>query len=240
MRIHYLVLAIVFITTLGCAREDSSKVKQDSIYTTYNVDYNAGNNTLYAEAYFNFGGSLGTYLQLDGSSTVTFNGEKMDEEINIINQVIYKNNKTNLSQDQIKQTQTFFYRSNDNIEYTNSFTLPALVSVQYEHTTIDTNSTIVANWSSENIIGPDDLFLSIFNVNQGNTVRQNSENDISNSISGVIIVPQTKIAELGAGTFKVKICREYFGINLNTPPEGGYLAATSCSVETNITITNNH
>ncbi|OGQ33308.1 MAG: hypothetical protein A3F16_04765 [Deltaproteobacteria bacterium RIFCSPHIGHO2_12_FULL_43_9] len=229
---------ILLACLAGCATEDSSKVKQESIYTTYNANYDDENKSIYTSAFFNFGGSLGTYLRLDGNSTVTFNGETLDAETTIINQVIYKYEKSHLSSDQIWKTHSFLYRNNDGKEFKNEFTFPNLITVRYVAASIDTNSTLVANWNSSDKIGHDQLYLSIVSSDKTKNRRQGSEENTENSTSGKITVPQNTISELGPGTFNVNICREHFGTGLNTPPEGGSLSATTCSKKTEITILN--
>lgn len=236
MTLRNSLLFISLTLIAGCAKEDSSKVKQDSIFTTYNVNYDANNNTLLAEAIFNFGGSTGTYLKLDGVSTITFDGEALSEDTNFIGQVIYKLEKSMLTPSEIWKAHTFFYRNNDGNEFTNPITLPFLVSVQYQNTVIKTTSTLVANWNSIDQIGNDALYLSISSQDRQKNRWQYAKDGSQNATSGVITVPQDLIAELGPGTFNVRICREDTGSTTQAPAKGGYITLSTCSTVTTITI----
>lgn len=69
--------SLLYLTS--CAKEDSSDVNQDKIWTEYELFYNKNDDKTHAVARFRFGGSTGTLLELSDTSgaQVTFNGSVM-------------------------------------------------------------------------------------------------------------------------------------------------------------------
>lgn len=73
-----LILFIAAIMMLSsCAREDSSSVDQDKIWTSYEMFYNANEDKTYARATFKFSNATGTHLELVNDSEVLVNDEPM-------------------------------------------------------------------------------------------------------------------------------------------------------------------
>ncbi|MBN4072423.1 hypothetical protein JYT74_00145 [Crocinitomix catalasitica] len=58
----------------SCAKDNSANVNQDSIYTIYELFYDADTDKTTARATFKFGGATGTLLELDAPAGATFNG----------------------------------------------------------------------------------------------------------------------------------------------------------------------
>lgn len=77
------MLVIVALITYGCASSeiaDSKDVNQKKIHQSYSVTYDAAGDDSYAVwAQYRFGGNKGTTLKLSEPSTVTINGETMEE-----------------------------------------------------------------------------------------------------------------------------------------------------------------
>lgn len=63
------------ITFSACDPEDSADVNQDRIYTSYELVYNSNTDITTAIARINFGGILGTPLELSDPAFVTFNDQ---------------------------------------------------------------------------------------------------------------------------------------------------------------------
>jgi hypothetical protein len=72
----FLFLALAFLFH-ACTTEQSSDVKQDRIFTQYELFYNANEDITYARAWFRFGNATGTLLELSAPSQVTFEGEAL-------------------------------------------------------------------------------------------------------------------------------------------------------------------
>lgn len=74
-----LFAGITLLLLASCAKEDSSDVNQDKIWTEYELYYNQNDDKTHAVARFRFGGATGTLLELTDSTgaSVTFNGTTM-------------------------------------------------------------------------------------------------------------------------------------------------------------------
>ncbi|NNE55670.1 MAG: hypothetical protein HKN32_06595, partial [Flavobacteriales bacterium] len=59
-------------------KETEPDVGQDSIFTSYRVDYDALNDETTAVAWFNFGDGFGSRIELSDEAEVTFNGQAMN------------------------------------------------------------------------------------------------------------------------------------------------------------------
>jgi hypothetical protein len=77
-KLFYLVMGAGLLLT-SCAKEDSSDVNQDKIWTEYELFYNQNDDKTHAVARFRFGGATGTLLELTDSTnaSVTFEGQVM-------------------------------------------------------------------------------------------------------------------------------------------------------------------
>ena len=72
----FLVLAFIGLLAMtSCNREDSDTVNQDTIWTSYDLRYDANEDKSYAKAVFRFSNGSGTHLELSEGATITFNDE---------------------------------------------------------------------------------------------------------------------------------------------------------------------
>ena len=72
-------LMIMFISVgmlVGCGSEDSADVNQNTIYTDYELFYNANDDVTHAITRFRFGGALGTILELTSASGANIIGDR--------------------------------------------------------------------------------------------------------------------------------------------------------------------
>lgn len=78
MRNSIFILSLFSILlAFSCQRESSGDVKQDRIFTHYELFYNANEDITYARAWFRFGSITGTLLELSAPSEVSFEGDKL-------------------------------------------------------------------------------------------------------------------------------------------------------------------
>lgn len=77
MKIKFVLLVASVVLLSSCERENSSDVNQDRIYTIYSLVYDADQDVTYARAWFKFGNTLGTLLELTQPSYVSFNNENL-------------------------------------------------------------------------------------------------------------------------------------------------------------------
>lgn len=72
-------LSVLFLASTlifsACKKEDASDVNQDTIYTVYELFYNANSDKTVAISRLRFGSPTGTLLELTGAANVTFNGD---------------------------------------------------------------------------------------------------------------------------------------------------------------------
>ena len=106
-----IVLAGTFIFS-ACQKEDSSDVNQDTIYTVYELFYNANSDKTVAISRLRFGSPTGTLLELTGSANVTFNGDDLPYS------PLYSGHAKEYA-GKISGG-TFVYTNTDNLIYTNS------------------------------------------------------------------------------------------------------------------------
>lgn len=92
-RLSALMPLLLFLLLLsGCQSNEiaeSKTVDQNSIYQEYAVSYSERTGYATVRAAFRHGGSNGTTLLLSDSSSVTFNGHKMEADSNFLSGVFY-------------------------------------------------------------------------------------------------------------------------------------------------------
>lgn len=74
------LFALAFVALAGwtsCTKENASSVNQDRIYTEYELFYDKNTDKTTAIARFKFGGVTGTLLELDSTSYVEFEGDRL-------------------------------------------------------------------------------------------------------------------------------------------------------------------
>jgi len=119
-KIFYLLLIIFFVFMLySCVSSDtanSDTVKQNEIYQSYTISYDAGDMELSATAFFRFGGASGTTLNLVKPSNILFNGMEMTLGKNIFSGTFYEANM----QTGFSNSYSFLFTDTDNKTYKNS------------------------------------------------------------------------------------------------------------------------
>lgn len=126
--IIYFAFVVLFFSS--CASNDtanSDTVKQSEIYQSYTITYDAGDLELSSTAFFRFGGSTGTTLNLVKPSSITFNGTEMALGKNIFSGTFYEINQ----QIQPAKSYTFVFTDTDKKTYTNTSSIEEIAISEY-------------------------------------------------------------------------------------------------------------
>lgn len=221
---------------VACAKDKASMVNQSAIYTSYSMSYDDSTKAFHAAANFNFGGSTGTYLMLDGNSSVTFDGKPMKETHNAFNQVIYEFEDM---PSELWTTHTFFYADTNGGTYKNSHALPSMPQASYPSLTVKMTDSLIISWATPDKIGPHgSLYAQVTKVSGPGGGREFSPGDISNSTSGTVTLGSNDLTLWGAGGINVQVCRQNLLTSIPAPSEGGILTLTTCTDKTTVEITN--
>ncbi len=137
-----LILALATLAITGCGTsEDSGDVNQDSIYTDYEVFYNANEDKTHVIARFRFGHALGTVLELKSSSgaRVTYNDAALAYS------KLWGGHHREYAGNTVAGG-SFVYTDTDGTRYTN--TVPAGTSIEFPSgfDTIDKNNAQTLAW----------------------------------------------------------------------------------------------
>ncbi len=204
MKNNLLLLGSCAILLSSCAKEESSNVNQDSIYTIYELFYNDGTDKTTARATFRFGGATGTLLDLNDPSISTFNG---DELLYVAATGVHKKEYTGFT-----NTGTFVYTDLDNNTFTN--TVPAISTISYSAVdTISSAGSFTFTWTGDPIQANESISLTI-----DGTMQSNFE-VFTNAVEGSteIVLAANKLQNLGIGNATYSLIRAY---NSSTVDEG--------------------
>lgn len=114
---YALLLLTLFLALVACNKK-SSRVDQDHIFQRYEMTYNADEDRTSFSAQFSKKKENGRLLKLDGSSSVTVNGQAMD--FGGVNYYV--------KLDGLVDTGVFVYTDNDGNSYTNMVTAVSEIS----------------------------------------------------------------------------------------------------------------
>ena len=132
-RISNLFFILVLFQLLSCVSNEtanSDTVKQSEIYQSYTITYDEGEMELSATAFFRFGGSAGTTLNLVKPSTITFNGQEMAMGKNIFSGTFYETNQ----QTGPLNNYTFVFTDTEKKKYTNTASIDKLTIDEFPKT----------------------------------------------------------------------------------------------------------
>jgi hypothetical protein len=154
-----ILFAIAVILFSSCASSDtanSDTVKQTEIYQSYTITYDAGDMELSATAFFRFGGSTGTTLNLVKPSSVTFNGTDMAMGKNIFSGTFYEINQ----QIQPAKSYTFVFTDTDKKTYTNTSSIEELTVSDYP-ASINKANGFKVSWTGTPIQQDEKVYVSL-------------------------------------------------------------------------------
>ncbi len=187
------------LTTLffiGCRSEESELVDQDTIYTTYELFYNANQDITYARAWFRFGNALGTPLRLSDPSEVTFNGNLLT----FIGELSYYEKEFS----GFISNGTFEFTDIKGEKYENSITTP-VITFASDIDTISRNSSYELFWTGGIILENERVGVFVNGENE-NDAQVATTNDIG---SESIILPKNNLEQIGKGPGIIYMDRTY-------------------------------
>ncbi len=210
MRNTILLLSLFSILlATSCQRESSGDVKQDRIFTHYELFYNANEDITYARAWFNFGSITGTQLELASPSEVTFEGDKLS-----FNKVLAFYEKQYAG---LKSSGTFHWEDTDGKVFDNVVSINA-IDFGTMPDSIARTAALSIPWTG-NALGADEVV--------GAWINGENEGDAQAAITietgaTALIVPLNKIEKVGAGPGKIYLERRFAPALTEVTGAGGY------------------
>ena len=215
-----LLLGFVVVLFFSCAKEESENVKQDSIYSIYELFYNVDTDKTTAQATFRFGGATGTLLDLNSPAISTFEGDEL-----LYNSVSGIHKKEYAG---IIKSGTFVYTDLDANTFTNiTPTMDTIVFPAID--TISAASAFTFQWVGNPIAANETITLSIDGTQQANFEV------FSNIIAGgtELILSANKLQNLGVGTANCTLSRAYNKYTLDEATStGGRMAIRYTTTKT--------
>lgn len=210
MRYTLFILTVCTILfTSACQRESSADVKQDRIFTHYELFYNANEDITYARAWFNFGNITGTQLELAAPSEVSFNGDKLS-----FNKVLAFYEKKYAG---LKPSGTFRWEDTEGKVFENTVSLHSIDFGVLPDTVARTGAFTIP-WTGDPL-GDDEVV--------GTWINGENEGDAQAAITiengaTALIVPADKIGKVGAGPGQIFLERRFAPALTEVTGAGGY------------------
>lgn len=154
MKISSLVTFCCALLLISCRKENSEKIDQKDIYTSYQVIYDADQNRTYSRAWFRVNNSGGEFLKLSDKSELTVNGGSFDY---IGNYSWYEKKQSGKL-----ATHNFSYKDLDGNLYTNNLVLADSISFPLSIDTIYQDSTTFIQWLGEPLAADEKVRLTVF------------------------------------------------------------------------------
>jgi hypothetical protein len=149
-------IAYLFPSCVSNETANSDTVKQSEIYQSYTITYDEGEMELSATAFFRFGGSSGTTLNLVKPSNITFNGTEMSMGKNIFTGTFYEINQ----QVEPSKTYTFVFTDTDNKTYTNTTSVEPFKINDYP-ASIKKGEGIKIVWEGKPVLPNERVYVSL-------------------------------------------------------------------------------
>lgn len=154
MKAQLLLISCLFVVLVSCRKENSEKIDQDKIHTSYKSIYNNDSGYSYGRAWFRRESGSGAFLKLSDKSSLTINGTKPSyvgglswyEKVNTGKVGNY----------------TFVYEDLDNNKYVNAFEMADSIEFPNSVDTIYTDSVIYIAWDGEPIGINEEIRLTVF------------------------------------------------------------------------------
>jgi hypothetical protein len=208
---------------MGCAKEQSENVNQDTIYSIYELQYNKNADKTTARATFRFGGPTGTLLELNSPALSSFNGDALS-----FNPTFSVHSKQYAG---YTDSGVFVYTDLDNNTFTNN--TPSIVPIDYTTLdTIDASNVFTFTWSGD----PVSIFETVSLTING-TTQANFEIFATSKIGETqIILDANRLQKLGKGNAKCLLKRAYNKLSIEEGTSKGGRMNTFYEVEKDIFI----
>ena len=199
-----LLAATLLMILVSCAKEKSENVNQDSIYTIYELFYNADTDKTIARAIFRFGGPTGTLLELNAPASSTFNGDALSwAPVSGFHKKEYAG---------FTSSGTFVYTDLDANTFTNSTaTIDTIAFPAVD--TISAGSAFTFTWTGNPLIAGETVTLTINGPTAGNVEIFS----VSTVGATEIVLSKDRLDNLGIGDGTMSLTRVF---NRATVDEG--------------------
>lgn len=228
---HIKILLFLFISavTLSCRSDKhvkSDKISQRIIFQQYHISYDAENENLVATASFTENNPTGTPVLLTKKSTVSFNGEALEqttEDGNICYQLAEKKEKIG--------SLMFEYTNNDGDSFKNKGILSS-ISLKSKSLTISKKSGVTIPFSGPDFTDDETLICTFFRNDKSIT-------SFSMAIpSGkYITISSGLIQQLSKGNYTCQFTRTISSSDIKAMDRGGLAEGEFVSKKINVTIT---
>ena len=209
----------------SCAKEDSSNVNQDSIYSIYELFYNKKTDKTTAQATYRFGGPTGTLLQLNSPAGVTFNGDKLS--YNSITGVHKKEYAGSTNSGKFSYTDLDANTFANTIGTIDPFDFPTV-------DTIKNTGAYTFKWTGNPVGENETISLTINGTQQANIEIVAS----SSKGSTELIIPMNKLQNVGLGNAVCVLQRTFAKSNIDQATSKGGRQAVWYRTQKNIYISN--
>ena len=210
MRYTLFILSLFSIVIASsCQRESSADVKQDRIFTHYELFYNANTDITYVRAWFRFGSITGTLLELASPSEVSFEGTKLPfNKLLSYYEIQYAG---------LKPSGTFHWEDTEGKAFDNEVTINT-IDFGVMPDSIARTAALTIPWTG-NALGADEVV--------GTWINGENEGDAQAAITietgaTALIVPLNKIEKVGAGPGKIYLERRFSPALMEATGAGGY------------------
>lgn len=205
----FLLSLFCILLTTSCQRESSADVKQDRIFTHYELFYDANEDITYARAWFNFGSLTGTQLELAAPSQVTFEGDVLT-----FNKLLAFYEKKYAG---FKPSGTFVWEDTDAKAFHNTLNIQS-IGFGAMPDSIARTTALTIPWTGTPL-GEDEVV--------GTWINGEKEGDAQAALTidkgaSALIVPLDKIEKVGAGPGKIYLERRLSPALLEVTGAGGY------------------
>ncbi len=209
--IHYSLFIITLLFLSSCAKEDSSDVNQDKIYTDYELFYNKNTDKTVAVAKFKFGGITGTILELTDGATVTFNGDLLTYN------AWYSGHVKEYAG--MITSGTFVYTDVDGSVFTNATPSMDTASFDPNFTTIVKSQANTFTWLGNSLAANESIGLFVGSWTWGeDALFFQNQLGATNLIMGI-----TQMSNLAEGTSTVYMDRTKHATNIQGTSNGGII-----------------
>lgn len=210
---RYLTIFSLFVlfSATSCQRESSGDVKQDRIFTQYELFYNANEDITYARAWFRFGNATGTLLELASPSEVTFEGDKL-----AFNGVLAYYEKKYAG---LKSSGTFHWEDTEGHTFDNTITVKPIAFGALPDS-IARNAALTIPFTGDPLGTNEVAGVWINGENEGDAQAALTIETGTSSI----IVGLDKISKVGAGPGKIYMERRYSPTLTDATSAGGTIS----------------
>ena len=196
----------------SCVKEESSDVKQDKIYTIYELFYNSNTDKTTAQATFRFGGPGGTLLELTSPAYAKFNNDNL-----LFSPVLGIHKKEYAG---IVSSGNYTYLDHDDNFYTNSLTMVNSIAFPSADS-IKNDQAYNFSWVGDPVGTNETVTLTVNGSQQGNIEIFATTSPGATEI----ILAANKLQKLGIGKANCILHRTYNKPTVaEAPAEGGRMA----------------